>query len=69
MADIGRGKLGWMTSSERLQVRMLFGMKPGDGSSGNTSGGGNRMNRMTRIKLGEDSVLLSSRKRSHDGDG
>ncbi len=44
-------------------------MKPGDGSNANTSGGGNRANRMTHIKLGEDGVLLSSRERSHDSDG
>ena len=69
MADVGRGKLGWTTSSGLLQVRMLFGTKPGDGSNANTSGGGNRVNRMTRIKLGEDGVLLSSRERSHDSDG
>ena len=69
MVDVGRGKLGWMTSSGLLQVRMLFGMKPGDGSNTNTSGGGNRVNRMTCIKLGEDDVLLSSRERSHDSDG
>jgi len=36
MADIGRGKLGWTTSSGLLQVRTLFGTKSGDGSNPNT---------------------------------
>jgi hypothetical protein len=69
MMDICRGKLGWTSSSRLLQVRILFGMKPRDSSSTNTSGVGNRVNRMTSIKLGENGVLLSSREGSHDSNG
>ena len=69
MTNVCRRKLGWMTSRRLLQVRMLFGTKPRDGSSANTSGGGNRANRMASIKLGENGVLLSSREGSHDSDG
>ena len=64
-----RGKLGWTTSSGLLQVRMVIGMKHRDSSSDNTSGGGNRVNKITSIKLREDSILLSARERSYDGHG
>ena len=42
-------------------------MKPIDGSSAYTSGGGNRVHKISSIELREDSALLSSRKRYHDG--
>ena len=58
MADIGGGKLGWTTSSGFLQVRTLFMMSPRDGQNMNTSGRGNRMTRMTRIKHSENGTLL-----------
>ena len=38
-----------------------------DGSSSHTSGGGNRMNKISSIELRKDSALLSSRKTYHDG--
>ena len=64
-----RGKLGWTTSSGLLQVRVLIGMKHRDSSSDNTSGGGNRVNKITSIKLREDSICLSAKERSYDGHG
>ena len=64
-----RGKLGWTTSSGLLQVRMVIGMKHRDSSSDNTSGGGNRVNKITSIKLREDSICLSAKERSYDGHG
>jgi len=42
-----------------LQVRALLSMKPRDGGHMETSGRGNRVSRMTRIKHTEDGVLLS----------
>ena len=38
MADIGGGKLLWMTTSGLLKLRTLFGAKSGDGGGMNTSG-------------------------------
>ena len=67
MINICRGKLGWTTSRRLLKVGMLLGMMSGDGGNAYTSAGRNRANRMARIKLRENSALLSSRKRSHDG--
>ena len=59
MANIGRGKLGWMTSSGFLKLRALLGTKSRDGRNMETSGRGNGMSRMARIKHGEDGILLS----------
>ena len=67
IVDIGKGKLGYMTSSGFLWVRKIFGMRPIDGSSAHTSGGGNRVNKISSIELREDSDLLSGGKRYHDG--
>ncbi|KAF9218443.1 hypothetical protein BS17DRAFT_720823, partial [Gyrodon lividus] len=39
----------------------LFGMKPRDGRGMKTSGCGNRMSRMARVKHSNDCILLSSR--------
>ena len=36
IVDVGRGKLGWTTTSRLLEVRMLLGMKPRDGDNANT---------------------------------
>ena len=69
IVDNSRGKLGWTTSSGLLQVRMVIGMKHRESPSDNTSGGGNSVNKITSIKLREDSMLLSARERSHDGHG
>ena len=69
MMDDGRGKLGWMTTSRLLEVRMLLGMKPRDCGNANTCAGYNRTNRMARIELREDSTLLYSREGSHGGSG
>ena len=44
-------------------------MKHRDSSCDNTSGGGNRVNEITSIKLREDGILLSARERSYDGHG
>ena len=69
MVNIGWGKLGWLTSSGLLDLRELFGAEPGYGGDMDTSCRGNGVSRMTCIKLREDVVLLSSRKRSHDDGG
>ena len=69
IVHVGRGKLGWMTTSRLLEVRTLLGTKPRDGGNANTHAGCNRTNRMARIKLREDSALLCSRKGSHGGSG
>jgi len=48
---------------------MLLGTKSGDSSSADTSYRGNRVDRMTSIKLREDGILLSGRERSHGRNG
>ena len=58
VTDIGGGKLGWTTSSGFLQVRTLLGTKSRDGRIIKTSGRCNSMGSITRIKHGEDGVLL-----------
>jgi len=69
MVNIGREKLVWVTTSGLLQGKTLFRMKYGDSSSADTSCRGNRANRITSIKLIEDSIVLSSIERSHGGNG
>ena len=64
--DIGRGKLGWMTSNRLLKVRTLLGTKSGYSSSANTSARCNGANGVARIKPRENAILLSSRERLHD---
>jgi hypothetical protein len=69
MVNIGRRKLGWMTSRRLLDLRALFGAEHGYSRNMNTSCRRNGVSRMTYIKLREDIVPLSSRQRSHDGGG
>ena len=69
MTNVGGRKLGWMTSSGLLKVGALLGTKPGDGSNADTSNRSNRTSRLTSIKLRKNSVSLSDRERSHDGNG
>ena len=69
IVDVGRGKFGWMTTSRHLEVRMLLGTKPIDVGNANICAGCNRMSRMARIKLREDSTLLYSKEGSHGGNG
>ena len=69
IVDVDRGKLGWMTTSRLLEVKMVLVMKPRGGGSANTCTGCNKMNRMARIKLRGDSALLCSRKGSHGSSG
>jgi hypothetical protein len=69
MSNIVGGKLGWATTSGLLDLRTLFGMKSGDGGNIKTSGRGNGVSRVASIKHGEDTVLLSNKKGSHDGGG
>jgi hypothetical protein len=57
MANIGWGKLCWMTTRGLLELRMLFGAKSGDGRGMNTGDRGNRVSRTASIKHDEDSVL------------
>jgi len=70
-------KLGWTTSSGLLQVRTLFGTNSLEMvATPNTSDRGNGVelifmtarNRAGRQEA-RDGVSLSSRERSHDGDG
>ena len=58
-----------MTLVDFCKSKKIFGMRPIDGSGAHTSGGGNRVNKMFSIELREDSALLSSRERDHDGNG
>ena len=69
MTDIGRRKLGWMTSNRLLEVRMLLGMKSGYSSSADTSARCNGVNGVARIKLRENGILLSSKETLHDDSG
>jgi hypothetical protein len=69
MVNIGRRKLGWMTSSRLLGLRTIFRAEPGYSGDMDTSCRSNGVSRMTCIKLREDVVPLSSRQRSHDGGG
>ena len=69
MTDIGRRKLGWTTSNRLLEVRTLVGTKSGYSSSADTSARCNGANRVAKIKLRENGILLRSRKRSHDDSG
>ena len=69
MANIGRRKFGWISTSGLLKLRMLFGAKSGDGECMNTSCECNGVGRMASIKPGEDVVLLSRREGFHDNDG
>jgi hypothetical protein len=57
MANIGWGKLCWMTIRGLLELRMLFKVKSEDGRGMNTSDRGNRVSRMASIRHGEDSAL------------
>ena len=60
MVNIGRKKLGWTTLNRLLEVRTLLGMKSGDGCKAYTSARCNGVNGMTRIKLRENDIFLSS---------
>ena len=69
MANIGRRKFGWTSTSGLLKLRTLFGAKSEDGECMNTSCGCNGVGKMAGIKPGEDVVLLSRREGSHDNGG
>ncbi|KIK76835.1 hypothetical protein PAXRUDRAFT_168635, partial [Paxillus rubicundulus Ve08.2h10] len=51
---------------ERL-FRTLFGTKSRHGRDMETSGRGNEVSRVARIKHGEDGILLGRREEFHDG--
>ena len=69
ITNVGRGKLGWITTNRFLKGRTLCRTESRDSSNADTCAICNRVNRMTSIKLKEDGVLLFSRKRLHDGSG
>lgn len=69
MTNIGRGKLGWMTSNRLLEGRILLETKSGYSGSADTSARCNEVKEMTRIKLKKNSILLSSKKRLHNDSG
>ena len=67
MADVGRRKLGGVTSNSLWKCRTFFGVESGYGSMADTSFLGNIFTRVARIQHRKDRFVLSKRKRfNHD---
>ena len=66
MMDIGRRKLGWMTSNRLLKLRTLLRAKSGYGGRVDTSSRGNGASRVTSIKHSQNGILVSREEGSHD---
>ena len=66
MVNIGRRKLGWMTSNRLLKLRTLLRVKSGYGGRVDTSSRGNGVTRVTSIKHSQNDILVSREEGLHD---
>ena len=67
ITHVGRGKLGGMTSSSLLKLRILLGAKSGYSGHMQASGRSNKVSRLSCIKHRENGISLSRRNGSHNG--